>query len=222
MLTALFVVTVVGALALHHFFIELPREAEVRATPSASDTITLTQAIEDLPGGIFLQPTFTWTRVQENGELFLGVHPLLMSLVGPSHRLELQADASTLTKGTPLLKIQNGQREIQLFSPVAGRILEVNDQVVPHAGWEGTGNWIYRIQPEAASQETPSWLVGDQATEWAHQQYRDIKDFLLQAVSHEEVGLAAADGGELPAGILEQLDPQTWEAFQNRFIPHPE
>ena len=226
MITALFVVTVVGALALHYFFVERPREAGIQVTQSVPETITLTDAMEELPGGVFLQPTFTWTRIRKNGELFLGVHPLLMSLVGPLHKLELQADESRLKKGTPLLRIQNGEREIQLFSPIAGRIVEVNGDFMPQTGWDGSarrqGSWIYRIRPDSTSEEIPFWLLGDQATEWAHQQYRDVRDFLFQAVTYEEIGLAAADGGELPAGILSQLNDSAWAAFQDRFIPIPE
>ena len=103
MITALFVLTVVGALTLHYFFVERPRVAEVRATQPVPNAITLTEAMEELPRGVFLQPTFTWTRIRKNEELFLGVHPLLMSLVGSSHKLELQADESRLKKGDPLL-----------------------------------------------------------------------------------------------------------------------
>ena len=226
MITALFVLTVVGALLLHHFFVEKPREAAAGAEYPAPKAITLAESMEDLPGGVFLQPTFTWTRLRENGELFLGVHPLLLSLVGLSHRLELQADESTLEKGDPILRIQNAGREIQLFSPVKGRIVEVNDAFSPQAGWTGSarrgGSWIYRIRPENTSQELPLWLLGGAAATWAQNQYREVRDFLFQTVTHEEVGLAAADGGELPAGILSELDDEVWNAFQERFIPVPE
>ena len=225
MLTVLFAVTVVSALALHHFLVARPRNAEIRATSSVPEAITLTEAIKELPGGVFLQNTFTWTRIRKNGELFLGVHPLLMSLVGESHELELQADDSRLKKGAPLLRIQNSDREIQLFSPLAGRIIEGNSDFIPQTGWEGSasrqGSWIYRIRPEDTSEEIPFWLLGDQASEWTHQQYRDVRDFLLQTEIVEEIGLAAADGGEIPAGILSQLNDQAWEAFQNRFISSP-
>ena len=109
---------------------------------------------------------------------------------------------------------------------MAGRIVEVNDDFMPQTGWAGTaqrqGSWIYRILPDSTSEEIPLWLMGNQATEWAHQQYRDVRDFLFQTVTYEEVGLTAADGGELPAGILSQLNDEAWDAFQNRFIPTPE
>lgn len=225
MLTFLFAVTVAGALLLQHYFVNRSEGVGARSPAHDPVAITLTEAIEDLPGGIFLQPSFTWTRIRGNGELFLGIHPLLLSLVGTSHELGLLKDDSKMKKGAPLLRIQNGEREIRLFSPVAGRIVEVNDSYMPQTGWAGSarrkGSWVYRIIPDDAAEEVPSWLLGKQAMEWTHQQYRNIRDFLVQTTSHEEIGRAAADGGELQAGILGELNDQAWEAFRDRFIPIP-
>lgn len=226
MITALFVILVVGAMGLHYVFVERPRQAEAGIKPSAPKPITLAEAMEEPPGGFFLQPTFTWTRIRENGEFFVGVHPLLLSLVGPDTTLDYVADETPLEKGDTLLRLQLGDREIQLFSPMAGQIAEVNDSFVPQTGWAGAtsrgGSWLYRIRPRNAEREIPFWLLGSDASQWAHQEYREVRDFLFETLNHEEVGLSAADGGELPNGVLGQLDAEGWKAFQNRFIPDPE
>lgn len=226
MITALFVILALGAIGLHYLFVERPRQAETGVTPSVQEPITLAEAMEELPGGFFLQSTFTWTRTRKNGEYFVGIHPLLLSLVGPDTSLEYVAEESTVEKGDRLLRLQLGDRELQLFSPMAGRIVEVNDDFVPQTGWAGAtsrgGSWLYRIQPRHAEKEIPFWLLGSEASQWAHQEYREVRDFLFEATSHEEVGLSAADGGELPNGVLGELDAETWKAFQRRFIPDPE
>jgi hypothetical protein len=66
----------------------------------------------------------------------------------------------------------------------------------------------------------PRWLQGNAASHWAHQTYRQLRDFLFQTEVHREVGLAAADGGEVPSGVLSLLDPSGWEGFQASFL-HP-
>lgn len=226
MITALFVMLVVGAMVLHYVFVEKPRQAEVAVIPSRPEPITLAEAMEEPPGGFFFQPAFTWTRIRKNGEFFLGVHPLLLSLVGPETSLEHVADEATLEKGDPLLRLRLDDRELQLFSPLAGQVVEVNDQFLPQTGWAGAtsrgGSWLYRIRPRNVERDIPAWMLGSAASRWAHQEYREVRDFLFETVSHEEVGLSAADGGELPSGVLGQLDAGAWKSFQDRFIPDPE
>jgi glycine cleavage system H lipoate-binding protein len=226
MITALFVILVVGAIALHYLFVERPRRGEAGIEPSVPEPITLSEAMEEPPDGLFLQPSFTWTRIRKNGEFFVGVHPLLLSLVGPDTTLEFVADETDLEKGDPLLILRLGNRELRLFSPLAGRVLEANDAFLPQTGWAGAtsrgGSWLYRIRPRHAEKEVPLWLLGADASNWAHKEYRQVRDFLFDTVSHAEVGLSAADGGELPSGVLSQLSAETWSSFQDRFIPDPE
>ena len=226
MITALFVILVVGAIALHYLFVERPRRREAGIELWVPEPITLAEAMEEPPDGLFLQSSFTWTRVRKNGEFFVGVHPLLLSLVGPDAALEFAADETELEKGDPLLTLRLDQRELRLFSPIAGRILEVNDGFLPQAGWAGAtsrgGSWLYRISPRHAENEVPFWLLGTDASNWAHQEYRQVRDFLFDTVAHAEVGLSAADGGELPSGVLSQLDADAWSRFQDRFLPDPE
>lgn len=226
MLTGLFVLIVVTALTLHYFFGEKPSDARTKSGLPLPRPITLGEAVGDLPDPIFLQPTFTWTRMRKSGEVFLGVHPMLTSLIGVDYSLDLLADDAEVQKGSPLLKIRQGGRELQVFSPVKGQILEGNTDFSPLPGWEGStlrgGSWVYRILPEGIEGEVPFWLVGDEASAWAHRQYREIRDFLFQTEKHPEVGLAAADGGELPAGIMSELEDPVWTSFQESFLPPPE
>ena len=158
--------------------------------------------------------------------MFLGIHPLLTSLLGLDYSLELLPDDGAVEKGEPLLRIHSGKRELQVYSPVGGVVVEGNTDFSPLPGWEGStmrgGSWVYRLEPLGKPAETPLWLQGEEASAWAHLQYRKIRDFLFRTESHSEVGLAAADGGEIPAGVMSQLDDSDWEAFQASFLHCPE
>lgn len=226
MITGLFVFLVVGAMGLHYFFVDRPRLKAAGHRPSKPEPISLTEAMKEPPGGFFLQPTFTWARLRDNGEFFLGVHPLLLSLVGPETSMDMVPDNFDVEKGDPLLHLRLGDRELQVFSPIAGHIVEVNDEFLPQAGWAGAtsrgGSWLFRIRPRAAKAEIPFWLLGPDASRWAHQEYREVRDFLFETETHDEVGLMAADGGELPTGVMTQLDAEAWASFQDRFLPNPE
>jgi glycine cleavage system H lipoate-binding protein len=226
MLTGLFVILVVTALVLRYVLAEAPTKDLARPTLPLPRPITLGEAVEPPPEAVSLQPTFTWTRVRRNGEMFLGIHPLLTSLLGLDYSLELLPDDAAVEEGEPLLKIQCGKRELQVYSPVRGVVVEGNADFSPLPGWEGStmrgGSWVYRIEPVGKQADTPLWLQGEDASAWAHLQYRKIRDFLFRTEIHADVGLAAADGGEIPAGVMSQLDDSDWEAFQASFLHCPE
>lgn len=225
MLTGIFVILVVTALVLHHVFTARSPERRTGLEAPPPLPITLREAVGNLPEAVLLQPTFTWTRLRKNGEIFLGLHPILTGLLGVDYTLELLADDATVRKGSRILRLRQGDRELELFSPVNGEVTEANTGFSPLSGWEGHtmrgGSWIYRIQPEGLEAELPLWLRTDEASAWAHRQYRTIRDFLFQAERNHEVGLAAADGGELPAGVLSQMDDLVWSSFQEVFLPPP-
>lgn len=226
MLTGLFFIIVVTGLALHYFLNErVPRGVDQSGVP-VPQAIPLAETVENLPDSIFLQDSFTWTRPRKNGEIFLGLHPMITSLLGVSHSLELLSDDAEIKRGGPLLRIRQGNRQLQVFSPVDGLIVEANTDYRPQPGWTGTtmrgGIWVYRIEPGNLEEERSLWLSGEDASTWAYSRYRAIRDFLQEADQHHEVGLAAADGGEMPAGVLSEMDDPVWEAFQDSFLRPPE
>jgi glycine cleavage system H lipoate-binding protein len=226
MLTGLFVIIVVAALVLHYFLRERPAQRGADFGLPLPQPITLAEAVEGLPREVSLQPTFTWTRVRDNGEIFLGVHPMLTSLVGTDYSLELLADDTGIRRGSPILSLRQGQRELRIFSPVQGQIVEGNTEFTPLPDWRGHtlrgGSWVYRIQPDSLEAERRHWLEAEEASAWAARQYGKVRDFLFQTEAHLEVGLTAADGGELPTGILSQMDDPVWKSFQESFLPPPE
>ncbi len=84
MLAAAFFVTVVVALAAYHVLIERPRRVasryEQRRAPAGP--ARLEDVIGAVPGGVFLQNGFTWSRVVPDGAVEVGVHPMLAGLIG--------------------------------------------------------------------------------------------------------------------------------------------
>lgn len=224
MLTGTFVLLAVTAMLVHYLLVDRPAEARAEAARPQPIPIAPADAVDGVPEQVFLQSTFTWTRPRENGEIFVGLHPMLTSLVGIDYSLHLVADDTEVELGTPFLRIRRGDRELQVLAPVDGVVVEGNTDFTPLPGWRGStvrgGSWVYRIRPRRLERETPRWLQGETASRWAHQKYREVRDFLLQTEVHQEVGSAAADGGELPSGVLGLLDAKAWSGFQETFL-HP-
>jgi len=179
-------------------------------------------AWEPVPAGIFLQPTCTWGSLGPTGELYVGVHPMLMGLVGPPCELECLQPGAHVAKGEPLVRIGRAGQHLTVRSPVAARVNRVNRTALREASWrEANGHegvWLYRMRPEDLARERPTWLTGAAAAQWARQKYDDLRSWLQGAVADGHLGVTLADGGDLPVGILGELDQEVWSRLEDRFL----
>lgn len=221
MLGAAFFAAVLAVLAGHYYLVERPRHrraGEARQPPP----LTSRDVVDRQPPGLFLQPTFTWTRLRPDGQVEIGVHPLLMGLVGDKPILSLRAEGEQLERGTVLVSLGDGDRRLVVRSPLAGRVIRKNGRPESRAAWRGLhggdSGWLYRVSPDRLADEMPAWMVGPPALEWSRKQYRRVRDHLLAAVSQVHGEVALADGGELPLGVLNQLDREAWAEFQETFL----
>lgn len=175
-----------------------------------------------LPDGVSLQPTYTWGSRGPTGDLYVGVHPMLLGLVGPPCELECRQPGEHVAEGEALVTIGRGGRHLTVRSPVAARVDRVNHKAVREArsreaeGHEGV--WLYRLRPERPDHEAATWLTGQAAAEWTRRQYDELRAFLQGTVAENHLGVTMADGGELPAGILGELDQAVWSHLEQRFL----
>jgi hypothetical protein len=180
--------------------------------------VPLRDLIARLPAGVFLQPGFTWATVRSSGDLQVGVHPLLLSLIGSDPELVMRGPGERVEKGDPLVTLRSGSRELVVRSPVAGRVKASRVRPPRDTAWQARGAGTCVIRPEGLSAELPTWLIGEAATDWSRAQYGKVRDFVLSRTAHPEAGLALADGGELPVGVLGQVGDADWTEFEETFL----
>lgn len=221
MLAAVLFVIVVALLTGHYLLVERPRRV---AGDSAIGPrgLPLRDVVSRLPAGVFLQPTFTWGRVRSDGDVEMGVHPLLLSLAGPDPELEIRRPGEHIAKGDPLVAVGSGDRRLVVRSPIAGSVTAAHAVPSGDASWRGArarlSDCTCLIRPDDLSGEVPTWMIGQTAVDWTRAQYGRIRDHLLERSADPHTGLALADGGELPVGALKQLDAAEWSDFQDEFL----
>jgi hypothetical protein len=217
MLAAVFFVIVVALLTGHYFLVDRPR----RLTDASAVTprpLPLRELVNRMPAGVFLQPTFTWGQVQTDGDVELGVHPMLLSLIGPDPELEMRSAGEHVDRGDPLMTVGSGDRRMVVRSPIAGSIMAANRKPVDSSGWQSRSDRTCLLQPDHLSDDVPTWMLGEKAVDWSRAQYGRIRDHLLERAADPQTGLALADGGELPVGALNQLDEAAWADFEDKFL----
>jgi glycine cleavage system H lipoate-binding protein len=228
-MVAVLVVLTFAVLVLLDYYVFARRErtaaaAAPRATPRATRPGVAAAASRPVPGDVFVQPTFTWSRIGDAGDLYVGVHPLLLDLVGTPLSLDCRAHGERVKKGEPLVKLGRGERRLTVPSPVSGTIELVNYPALDSDDpWSAShtrgGAWLYRVVPEQLAAEMRGWLVGDAALAWARVRYHDLREYLSSAAADQHVGFVMADGGDLPVGVLADMDDRTWNGVQSRVAP---
>jgi len=226
MVMVLVVLTFVVFVLLDHFVFSKRYGDQPAMTRAVSPVLALPAVAARVPAGIFLQPTFTWSRLGGAGEVYVGVHPMLTGLVGEACEFEFRTAGERVGKGESLVRLTLGGRHLTVRSPLAGRVDHVNRNVTGEARWrdleENDGGWLYRIQPERVAEEVPRWFSGEQAAEWTRRQYAQVRSYLHDAVMGGHLGTVMADGGELPIGILGDLDTGVWAGLEDRFLARGE
>ena len=219
MVAVLVVLTIIALLAADYFLLRPRRHEEIPEGIPLPGLEPLSAAATHLPAGVFLQPTFTWSRIQPDGQLLMGIHPLLFGLVGAPYQIELLPNGEQVGKGAALARIKKGNRTLTVRSPVAGRVVEVNHGITGETEWTGPkGGWLYRLASEQAAAEVPGWMMADKAREWTSRQYTRLREHLMTLAVGPEMVRTMADGGEVPAGILGTLDDAAWNEFQQTFL----
>ncbi len=217
-MVALFVVLTIIAFVTVDFFIQRKKKIGLAAQPQIGK-MSLSKILNLLPSGVFLQPSFTWSKILDSGHLMLGIHPVLLGLIGEPDEVVLLKQGEEVKKGEPILSVRKGEKSLQVKAPVDGIITGLNNQVLEDSTWENISqSWLYSIKPVNVAAEVPSWFLAEQAQKWVNEKYQQIKSFFMKTLPETRMGLTMADGGDIPVGILSQFDEKVWTDFEREFI----
>ncbi len=194
--------------------------APVIAGITGIDPRTLT-----LPRGLFYDKSHTWTFMEKDGSVRIGVDDFIQRLTGPVTRVELLYTGGKIKRGQPLAAlIQDGKR-LQLKAPVSGVIREINNLLADHAHLVNTApyseGWLYRIEPSGWLEELPLMNRAEKYSAWLIGEVARVRDFFAGylAARHPELTPAVLyDGGLLRHHLLADCAPEVWDDFQDKIL----
>lgn len=219
MVAVLVVLTFIALIAINYYLV---RDRAPAPVTEAASRVLPKRAITKpaVPAGVYLQPSWTWSRPDDD-HLYVGVSPLLVEIVGTPLSLDCRRHGEYVRRGEPLVHLGRGQRRLAVPSPVSGTVELVNYPSLAAAdAYDAThtrgASWLYRIRPDEPAAARAGWLSGDAALSWSRRAYRDLREFVQGQVTDRELGIMMADGGELPAGILGEMNDDVWAGVQER------
>lgn len=167
-------------------------------------------------GDVRLAPGHTWLAPRgRRGTVAVGLDDVAGRILPSATWVELPAPGMEVHRGDPIAIVRSGRRAVRVGAPVDGTIVGVNRRVRRNPALikeepYGRG-WLFLIAPsEDAWKRLPS---GATAEAWAASERRRLARFV-----EEELGVAAADGGELVAPAPALLGEDAWKRVVAAFL----
>jgi glycine cleavage system H lipoate-binding protein len=164
--------------------------------------------------GLQYAPGHTWVKA-DGKSLRVGLDDLAQRILPWTVAVELPSPGQTVKEGEPVATLSCGGRDVRVAAPVSGRILAVNQEVVREptlAKSENYGNgWLFAIEPDG--QAWRNLPFGDRARSWLRAEGERLEIFY-----ETQLGMAAADGGELVGSPDTLLNDAQWKALGRSFL----
>lgn len=187
---------------------------------------TISANVLRIPQGIFFNRFHTWTHLGESGEARVGLDDFLQHITGKMKLTNLKNPGEMIDKGDLLTVIDQGGKQLKVYSPISGKILNTNsilneNQNIINSNPYDKG-WIYKVKPSDWVKETESYLLAEEATNWSQKELTRFKDFLtggpMRRYASEPSMMLLQDGGEIRENVLSELPHEVWENFQEEFL----
>jgi glycine cleavage system H protein len=187
---------------------------------------TLSAGILRIPQGLFYNKYHTWTHMDESGVARIGLDDFLQHITGRVKFTQLKNPDEIINKGDLLTQIDQDGKQLKIFSPISGRILDSNSTLNENPGIFNEDpykkGWVYKIKPSDWRKETKSYFLAEEATNWTAKELDRFKDFLtggpMRKYTSEPSMILLQDGGEIRDNILSELPNEVWKNFQEEFL----
>ncbi len=163
----------------------------------------------------YYHPGHTWAVAQPDGSVRVGLDDFARRLLGHVDAVRLPARGSVLRAGEPALEVNCWGKRARLLSPVSGVVTSVNQRVgengSPVSREPYGSGWLFAVAPvDAGFRALPTDAT---ARRWLAEEADRLRRFFVA-----DLGLTAADGGELVAHPPATLDAGQWAALIRKFF----
>lgn len=185
--------------------------------------LPLSSKLLKAPKGLFYTPGHTWYKMNHDGSVTIGLSELVHKMVGEIDAVETPADEAELQTGDTLITLIQGENRISIKSPLAGRITMLN----PALAWAPdhylaesySDGWICKMEPVTDTLPVKVAMIGQGALDWMKDEIRRFTEVIHGQMS-AKAGLAHSmlDGGQLPEGVMTELDGDIWQAVEKEMF----
>ena len=177
------------------------------------------------PEGLYYDRTHTWTFMERDGSVRLGIDDFLQHVTGTITRITMKNPGEYVRRGEKILTLTKFGKQLSLYSPVSGTIKERNLKLDDNSSLVNTSpyaeGWVYLVEPHNWVRELQLMWMGEKYRDWLKEEFTRLRNFFENTLKEHHASLEYSvlqDGGELRDNLLAELGPEVWEEFQRKFI----
>jgi len=171
----------------------------------------------------YYHPCHLWARVGSAGTVRVGLDAIASRLLGSVREIRLPQPGTTLHRGQHAWTFVSEIGEVELPSPVTGKVLSRNEDLVLHPETlEEKGHRevsLARIRPTRLREDLEALSYGRRASDWLRRELEKIRGRLLTAHALSTGNLP--DGGSLTPAVLDRIDVTLRRALVEEILLEP-
>lgn len=160
-------------------------------------------------------PGHTWLEPRRDGSLTVGLDEIATAILPSATAVDLPKPGMIVHKGDPIAVVHAGKRAVRIPAPADGVVERVNGRLRRNPSLVKEEpyrrGWLFALTPDDDGwKKLPSGLRADT--------FILVERRRLARFVEEELGLAAADGGELVAPAPALLGEEGWSKVVAAFL----
>lgn len=170
-----------------------------------------------IPQGYYLHKGHTWIKIEEGGEVRIGLDDFALRLLGPLDMIDAPLIGKAVRQDRADIKMKRGSKTAKILSPLTGVVTAVNPDL-REQGSHATADpysdgWIARIHSDTLRKDLKNLMIGDETTDFMQNEVAH-----LYKVIEQEVGPLATDGGHLGNDIYGNIPQIGWKRLTGLFL----
>ncbi len=137
----------------------------------------------DLPSGLYYDKSYTWSFMEKDGSVKMGIDDFMQHITGPITQLKIKEPGDKIKKGQQILTLIQDGKQLNIYAPISGKITSVNDYVMHNSSLVNYSpyekGWIYKIEPLNWSAEIQFLKMAGIYKDWLKNEFKGSRIFFL-------------------------------------------
>jgi len=170
-----------------------------------------------LPQGYYFHMGHAWARIEQKGEVRIGLDDFALNMLGPFDQIEAPLIGNTIQQGQAAISIRRGPHRASVMSPVSGVVATINLSIKENAALAGEDpyarGWILRVRTDNLRQDLKNLLIGSESVKLLEDEIER-----LQKEIEMTTGVSTPPDTNMRDVIVNQRPLIGWETLVRLFL----
>ena len=125
---------------------------------------------KNLPDDLYYHKDHAWAKIEDNGNVRIGMHYYYSESAGETTYVDLPFEGDEVSQDETCGKIQSAKWVGKFVSPLAGEIIEVNEELEDNPTLINKSSydkgWIMVVKPSNLENDLKNLLHGEEVLPW--------------------------------------------------------